>query len=965
MALVAGSCKLRGIGAIREGLRLAEMRKLRTTLIERDPELCSVDLLIDHAVRGNGGFALYQGGVGLGKTCVLDAASQIAESRGLTVLRASGRKSERQYAYGLVRQWIESHIGQDFLESSTSPLVVRGASLFGEACESEADLSDFAVLHDLYGLVVRLSRERPIVLVADDLHWADRGSLRFLAYLQPRLCALKAAVVAAVHPDQKTSDQWLLDHVMFDPACQIVRLRPLSVKGTADLLTASIGRAVDEDAASSCQRATGGNPRLLSEVAQEIKDDLAPSDPSSGGALTFGLRALEARIALRLNKLPAECEALAAAVAVLGDDVSLAAAARLADLRPAQAARVVAELQRAHVFDSSTSAAFTHITVRFVHPVVQKAVYEAIGIDTKVALHLSAARQLGSVGANAGLAADHLLRVPAVGDRWAVGLLRLAAEDALHKGEPVCAVKYLERCALESLESDALADTLAELGKTTALVNSGKAVDSLRAALDLVEQPTLRIELASTLGLALNATGRNAAAVAVYRRAIEEVDAGDRDARQRLQAGLFNAAMTDPTMREVAGQLASRWQSEPGECRGIGARLLDGKMAFHAAMTEVCPTAADRAMRCLDDGKLVEQDNDGFAFVDAIWVMLAADRMEVMHTIEHAIAFARQRGSVVGVLTAKLFRALGSLWKGDLNDAEADLVKATEMVDSTQLLIGRPYVAAFLADVLMEQGRLVEASAVLADVPLEAPHSSGAQSYWLLDTAARLALLKGEVDIALRTSLLCGDLSTSHGWLNPAFLGWRSTAAVAMWEMGDFKQARDMAFAELALARQWSAPRALGRALRTAASVHEGTDRLAYLREADVVLRESHARLERAKTLVDLGVALRDGGQNVDARQNLFVGLDLAHSCGALGLAGEADAQLRASGARPRRPLTTGVGALTPSERRSSELAAAGLTNRQIAAQLFVTAKTVEVHLGSSYRKLGVAGREQLGQFFD
>jgi DNA-binding CsgD family transcriptional regulator len=110
----------------------------------------------------------------------------------------------------------------------------------------------------------------------------------------------------------------------------------------------------------------------------------------------------------------------------------------------------------------------------------------------------------------------------------------------------------------------------------------------------------------------------------------------------------------------------------------------------------------------------------------------------------------------------------------------------------------------------------------------------------------------------------------------------------------------------------------------------------------------------------DLGAALREAGALEPAREHLRLAVDLAHRCGAHPLEDRALAELRATGARPRRRTTTGAGALTPSERRIAELAAAGRQNREIAQALFVTTATVEFHLRNAYRKLGISGRPGL-----
>jgi DNA-binding NarL/FixJ family response regulator len=126
------------------------------------------------------------------------------------------------------------------------------------------------------------------------------------------------------------------------------------------------------------------------------------------------------------------------------------------------------------------------------------------------------------------------------------------------------------------------------------------------------------------------------------------------------------------------------------------------------------------------------------------------------------------------------------------------------------------------------------------------------------------------------------------------------------------------------------------------------------------VLEPSPARLEHARVLVDIGATLRAAGQRTQAREPLLEGLALATRCGARVLAGRAREELRAIGLRPRTTDHTGVDSLTPSERRVAGLAAAGSTNREIAQTLFVTEKTVETHLGRTFRKLDISSRRQL-----
>jgi DNA-binding CsgD family transcriptional regulator len=137
-------------------------------------------------------------------------------------------------------------------------------------------------------------------------------------------------------------------------------------------------------------------------------------------------------------------------------------------------------------------------------------------------------------------------------------------------------------------------------------------------------------------------------------------------------------------------------------------------------------------------------------------------------------------------------------------------------------------------------------------------------------------------------------------------------------------------------------------------------ERLTALADATETLRGSISRLDLARALTDHGAALRRAGRRLDASQRLAEGLDLAGRCGAEPLAARARDELAATGRKPRRSRISGPESLTPSERRIADRAAIGRTNTQICQELFLSPKTVEMHLGRTYRKLNITGREQL-----
>jgi DNA-binding CsgD family transcriptional regulator len=232
--------------------------------------------------------------------------------------------------------------------------------------------------------------------------------------------------------------------------------------------------------------------------------------------------------------------------------------------------------------------------------------------------------------------------------------------------------------------------------------------------------------------------------------------------------------------------------------------------------------------------------------------------------------------------------------------------------------------------------------------------------YELLPARARVRIVAGRVREGVDDALEVGRRFEAIGGTNPSVLPWRSTAAAGFTTLGETEQARRLAAAEADHARAWGTPRALAQALRMLGLATGGDEGIALLREAADVTVGSPALLERGYALAELGAALRRANRRAEGRQVLQDALDAAHRCGARYLEERVLRELRATGARPRRLAASGRDALTPSELRVAEMAAQGLTNREIAQRLFVTQKTVEAHMSRSLRKLGVDSRSQI-----
>jgi ATP/maltotriose-dependent transcriptional regulator MalT len=269
-----------------------------------------------------------------------------------------------------------------------------------------------------------------------------------------------------------------------------------------------------------------------------------------------------------------------------------------------------------------------------------------------------------------------------------------------------------------------------------------------------------------------------------------------------------------------------------------------------------------------------------------------------------------------------------------------------------------PMAVAVLVDILIERGEIGDAERLLAETGLADADSPLLLFSFLIGARARLRAAQGRTAEAV-DGLLALGARMEGAVLTPGLVPWRSQAALAL-AAADADAAHRLAREELELARVFGAPRTFGVALRAAALTGPANELVDLLREAVAVLEHSPARLEHARSLVELGAAVRRRGRRSEARTALERGMDGAWSCGATALAQRAREELRASGSRPRRLALSGVDALTGAERRVADLAAQGLTNRQIAQALVVTLPTVETHLRHVFRKLDITSRKQL-----
>jgi DNA-binding CsgD family transcriptional regulator len=913
-------------------------------LLERSRELEVLDGLLNAARRGLGALALIEGPAGIGKSSLLQACADRATDLGMRVLRVRGDEVTVEASFAGVRELLWPAVqGLGGIFEGAARLA---APVFtGEADPAGGQDGVASVLHGLYWLVADLAARSPLALIVDDAHWLDAASVRFLLYLGRRIGFEAAAMAVALRPGDASDPVSRLSEL----AATVLQPRALSETASGILLRREVGPRADDALCSSCHEATGGNPFYLRELAVALKaEDVRPTRELADRVRSLGAGAIARSVLIRLGRLGGDCERLSEAVAILGPGAPLRQAASLSDLPRERAQRAADQLRTTGLLADTQSLTFEH-------PIVHEAIIAQLPASRRAAIHARAAAQLAQDGAPADRVAAHLLFAEPYGEAWVVDALRRAARQALGQGAPEPAVAYLRRAIVEPPSEDSRLEVLLELGRAEALLPVAHDFTALRQALELAGDPAQRAEIAHQLADALTGVARNVAARIVLEGALDNVEGVDPTVVERLEAHLLGGgapelAATSRVLERAAGHFERAKRGEVSNPLMLAALAQTGAIAGLPAAE-----AAELARMALADVRLLASAP---AYLGATGALCWAEQLEEAATAQdRGIAEAQRRGSVPMFMQMSVFRSATSLLAGDLDGAEDHAERALELA---QELGTSHFAIMFLIPVLLERGRVDEASAIVESLRLDEPDVQLWQDAVTLAQRGRVRVALGKLETGLE-DMLRADRRMSEARCHLSVLSdWVPTAAATLARLRRVNDAQRLAQRELDDANAFGTRRRIGIALSTWGRLDRGPQGLARLEEAVAVLERSPARLEHARSLVNLGAGLRERGQHQAAREYLAQGLDIAYGRGAVPLAELARSELVASGARPRRASTRGPDALTPAEARAARMAADGLSNREIAQALFVSTKTVEGQLSHAYRKLGIHSRTEL-----
>ena len=594
--------------------------------------------------------------------------------------------------------------------------------------------------------------------------------------------------------------------------------------------------------------------------------------------------------------------------------------------------------------------------LQFAHALIREAVYAEIPPGRRSELHRVASTLLHGDDAPLDDVVAHVMLTHPAGDCGAVAILERAARRAADLGAPDAAARFLRRALEEPAPAEQRPGLRLNLG--VAEYRAGHpdaAVDSLRMSLNSLTARSMRARAAVALAEALGMGQRRweeAAAVAEQELAQRPDRTHDDALRLEGQALLYRSVAEGSTKLErLEPAVAAITAPGPGAAAILGMYAYDLGLQLQGDVDQVTSIAL----------RALEYDPDQ---VDALATLVSAGRIDLVRPrLEAHRAGLAAAGEIPSVVRADRILSCCEMCDGQLDRAEERLWRARAAGGSSA------WITSMLADLIIERGDVKRALELLDRDGLAGdPDAARAQlahpaaAAFLFVVRGRLAISRGDLVAAERE--LCRAPIAEY--VNPSFdNAWRSPLIEVLLGTGRRDEALLLADQTAQSARAFGAPSALGSALVDVARCQPTGDAVEQLSLALPLLSQGQDRIAELKGILALGETLRRVGRRRDARGYLARARALAAQYGSPGIAQRASAELLAAGGKPRRVALDGPESLTPSERRVCELAAGGMSNREIAATLVITMATVATHLTHAYSKLEIQGRADLTRALD
>lgn len=854
-----------------------------------------------------------EGRAGVRTASLMQAARRAAEAADMRVSGWNARAPDRATSYAGARRLLES-LGRAGGCSTTDPASVR--AFVQHAFEAHVN--------------------GPLALLIEDAQWLDEETVRLLSDILDTMRAGNVTLVLGVLSSGRLSPS--LSRLAIHPQTRLVRL-PASGREDDRTRVAAVSRA---DTSPDSQSRTFERLELVIDGITSLGPPPGDGHPGSPANVPEAVRRM---VQARFCVLSPTALPVARALTVLRDSSDERRLAQLTGLAVDDVDGALTELHEADLVEAGAPS-------RFAESIVGLSIFHDMPAATQAALHGRAAEVLHADGRSSLLVAAHLLSASPAGLSWRVRLLNRAARRAEWQGDLSLAARCLGRALAEPPAREHRLELLVRLGKLQGRLGQEEATATLFDALDHAEDADDRVQILSELGKVLATLGRHWDAAAVFRKALLETRDRDPALTADLQARCTYLTWLDPDISSGGDIAGASTASTAATVREAFQSVLRGTDAN---------SVRERLSAVADD--LVDST---FETADAISVCFAAAALTWVDDLDGSGALlSRLRRKESGGPRTAAFglvrhrEALNHFRRGELPDTiVADEEAVTALGGDWAHYVTAP--RAFLARAHLEMGQPERARAVLEQAPAAAllPTTMAAQ---FLAATGWYAIYENRGDEAIGIFDRVGRLAATGGFDNPAIVAWRTGKALGLHLSGRPQEAAGVADEEVRRARRFGADRPTAVALRTAGIIRGGSEGLELLRESEQLLEGTSLRLDLAWTRAAKARLLRVGGERAAARDTLAAVRAEAAEMQASWLLRQVEEDLKALGAVVHGDRDDGLLAhLTPSERRVAMLAVEGLTNRQIAAQLYVSLKAVEFHLSNVYNKLAISSRRQL-----
>ncbi len=901
-------------------------------LLGRTSECGRIDGLLEAARGGDSGVLVLHGDPGIGKTALLLYARRTAD--GLTVLETRGIESEAELAFAALAELLEPVL--DRLSELAAPQAAALESALALRPPVPGDA--FAVAAGVLNLFVEVARESPVLVLVDDAHWLDAGSAQALLFALRRLEARQGVAALAATREEEWSS-------FVGAGLPELEVSGLAAPAAAQLLDSAAQRSPAPEVSAKLLDATGGNPLALLELPALLDErQLAGRAPLPQPLPVTP--SLQQVFALRIEALPDETQRALVVAAAGESDPLPAVIAALDRLDLPEAALDPAERAGLVSLDGERTS--------WRHPLLRATVYHSASSSERRAAHAA----LASVAAGVGRA-WHRAAAALGPDEAVAAELEAAATDARLRRGHVAAATAFESAARLSPEPEDVARRSLEAARDYHIAGRvERARELLREALATAEEPRLRVDIQRQFGVVEMWGGDAAIAHVLLLAAADEIEAHD---PARAAAILVNAAVACQMSGDVERtvQLATRAHAlrrTEVETRSL---LLNTMILAGQA-----PAARSELLELAAAGATPSRSNhiDPVLFAASVGhplIWLGA-HSEAQGLFESALLAARASGSFG--LMPFLLACLSELEvrRGRWHAAYSNGVEAVRVAEETGQLNVHAFALAILARVEAATGREADCRAH-ADQALTKAARLGAGSIrgYAFAALGLLELGLGRTQEALVVLERLAALTAEQRLADPGVLEWAADLIEAQILAGQIEAARDSLASLEAQAERTGSVWGAAAAARARGMLGGA----GFEQEFETALSRHVSPFERARTELRLGERLRRERCPSEARRSLRSALETFEALGAPGWAEFARAELVAAGERPKRAGATApvlLGNLTHQELRIALLVAQGVTNREAAAALYLSPKTIGYHLGKVYGKLGVRSRTEL-----